>query len=105
MTPITTGRARPNTAEILESLGTGLWIIHFTTKSGEGRVYLGTRDGSKIPQDSVTGNDSRRDTGGFVPFYALAKLEDETWQAVEPGRKAWKSFTPDNLISMTAHTE
>lgn len=105
MTPVNTGAARLNTGAILESLASGLWVIQFATKSGEPRVYLGTRDGSKIPQDSVTGNDIRRDTGGFVAFYAIAKLEGEQWESVEPGRKAWKSFTPDNLISMTEHKD
>lgn len=103
MTPVNTGAARLNTGAILESLASGLWLIHFTTKAGEPRVYLGTRDGARIPQDSVTGNDARRDTGGFVAFYALAKLEGDAWQEVESGRKAWKSFTPDNLISMTEY--
>ena len=103
MTPINTGAARPNTAQILESLASGLWIIAFATKSGEPRVYLGTRDGARIPQDSVTGNDTRRDSGGFVAFYAFQKLEGNAWEEVEPGRKAWKSFAPDSLVSMTEH--
>ena len=105
MTPINSGAARPNTAQILESLASGLWVIAFTKKSGESRIYLGTRDGSKIPQDTITGADTRRDTGGFVAFYAFQKLDGDAWQEVESGRKAWKSFAPDNLVALTEHKE
>lgn len=105
MTPITAGRARPNTDSALAMLASAVCVIVFHVKDGSERVYLGTRDGARIPQDATTGNDRRRDMGGFVPFYAIAKLEGDSWIPVEPGRKAWKSLMPDNLVSITEHKE